>query len=580
MSAFSFWKTLGSHFYMDDYAFITLARYTDNPWIYFVSSHFPGSQFYRPSALVLWWVTTRLEFSMTAQLVVNWVLLLSAGGLLTSLLLKLDSRRLIAYLCGFVFVIHPISVMTAGWLSNRFDLLATVGILLALIGCTGWYRQNAARYTSLLLVWLGTLLAVTSKELGYLLPIVVALLAFGYGKGNLVRRLLTAPWLSTLAIACAAMAIRVYLLQGSERALLAADGAVLRLGRGAVNWLQHLPYYFSFTPMKPTWGFSVLAIVFLVICIATATQKARRRSLPLSRSHLVSLFSGILIVLLAMLIQTPITSLVTLHMPNTGPFDDTFYYAARFYYLAIIGVLIGLAGVLNLFVEASRLPSTERPLCRSLGTAATGLVLVIVLGHWMLASRDQGSILTAFTAAENKQIAVAAAQAVDNLDGIDPEAPCRLYFLGTTQYAEKFWHYSDSTVKALVTNARGHGISHCLIATERTPWYNIHRSSDAKQLQVSRSGPFRPICEDGQPKGLQTLGSATVQYLSFGESGSALVATDGDTVFQYDADSGTFRNITDAVKSGETSVKIALVSFSVECLPDVKFPPAAALLYL
>ncbi|SDU35206.1 hypothetical protein [Halopseudomonas salegens] len=567
MSAFSFWTTLGSFFYLDDYAFITLARYTDNPWVYFTSSHFPGSYFYRPSVFVLWWLTTRLEFSMTAHLMVNWLLLLSAGGLLTSLLLKLGSRRLIACACGLLFVIHPITVMTAGWLSNRFDLLATVGILLALLGCTGWYRQDATRRTSLLLAGLGTALAVTSKELGYLVPVVVTLLALGYGKGNLLRRLLTAPWLLTLAIACAALGMRLYLLQGAESGLLAVDGAVLQLIRGASNWLQHLPYYVGFSPAQPGWGAGLLALAVLISCVTLAIQLGRQKKPHLSRSHLVSLFSGILIVLLAMLIQTPITSWVTLHAPNTGPFDDTFYYAARFYYLAIAGVLIGLAGLLNLLIEAAPSTSREHTRRHPLGTAALGLLLIVLCGHWALASREQGMILTAFTAADDKRIALAAARAVDNLTEIDSETPCRLYFIGTEQFTDKFWHYSDNTIKALVTNAQAHAISHCLIATERTPWYNIHSASDAEQLQVPRSGPFRPICKDGQPLGLQTVGSALVQYLSFGENGSELVASDGDIVFEYDADSGNFRNITDAVKAGETGVQLLWSRFPANACP-------------
>src|SRR5215211_7390844 len=210
LSLWSFWPALHGYYYLDDFAFVTIARYTDHPLAYYLSQHFPGGFFYRPSGMLLWWLTVAADMSPAAQYAINWVLLGCAAVLLAQLLRTLGLSSRFALGAALVFAVHPIAVTTAGWLSNRFDLLVAIGLLVALIGSTKWSSTNGVG--ALVLTALGTLLAVTAKELGF----ITALAVLASMRGNPIKRIVALPFVISAALTGAAFLVRRTLLPGTD----------------------------------------------------------------------------------------------------------------------------------------------------------------------------------------------------------------------------------------------------------------------------------------------------------------------------------------------------------------------------
>ncbi|HYE96894.1 MAG TPA: tetratricopeptide repeat protein [Rubricoccaceae bacterium] len=132
-----------------------------------------GSNYWRP-AFVLWLVLNHGLFGLDP---VGWHLTnLLLHGLVTALAfgflrrLRLDVR--VAASIALLFAVHPVHVESVAWVSGSPDLLLGVGVLGALWAVLGalerprWWRWAAAGGAGVL--------AVTSKEVGVVLPVLVA----------------------------------------------------------------------------------------------------------------------------------------------------------------------------------------------------------------------------------------------------------------------------------------------------------------------------------------------------------------------------------------------------------------------
>jgi hypothetical protein len=86
--------------------------------------------------------------------------------LVTLLANRLGASRLVSFLAGALFVLHGTHLEAAVWIAGRFDLLATMFTLLALL--------LAGRNTSVALAF--TLAALWSKEAAFVLPALVTVL--------------------------------------------------------------------------------------------------------------------------------------------------------------------------------------------------------------------------------------------------------------------------------------------------------------------------------------------------------------------------------------------------------------------
>jgi hypothetical protein len=528
LSLMTYWPMLDAYYFLDDFAFITLSRYTDQPLLYYVTSHFPGSLFYRPTGMLLWWLTVALELPVRGQFVVNWVLLAAAGLLLAQLLRSLGIRTGLALASSLLFLLHPISVMTASWLSNRFDLLMVIGLLVALIGAERCYRSGAR--SSLLLVGAGTLLAATSKELGFMIP----LLLWTQARGGFWQRCGSAPWLLAAAIVLPVFAIRQMVIGGGDHVLY-PQGILTALTAGVSIWWRQLPN-FLYLNGTVLWGMG--------LCLAVAVLVAlyHRRA----TNGGVAIGVGFAIVTMAMVMQSPTVSLSAITLPDPKQFDGGAYFAARFYYLALIGLLIASAGAVEclwvLIRPESRLPWRH-------GAILLGTSFVITTSiHWHTHTGALARLWTTESSSIRASLEAAAAATSDAAVSDD----CHLYFIGQATQAPVFWAYFDAAVKALVPREEAMRLGSCFIATEHTSWFHTLYGEG----HIEPNGMLRPICTFGNILPAQRLGPITFHYLAFPAEGAPLALSPTDHVFLHNARTARFDEITEQVASGAVPVTL------------------------
>lgn len=559
LSLAAFWPILKAHYFLDDYAFVAIARNTDHPLAYFVSSHFPGGVFYRPSAMLAWWVTIAGEFGTRAQFFSDWVLLVLAALLLGWVLRINQVGRPIAFAAAALFAVHPIGITTAAWLSNRFDLLATIGLLLALAGASRW-RQTGGTF-ALLLTGLGTVVAITAKELGFITPIIV----WSAVSGNPIRRVLSAPVLVSGTLAAALFVLRGALLPGTQR-ILYPRGILGAIQDGAALWLKYFPDFVIFhADAAPPLILGIAAITFATLMAAAFVVWRHRRNSDraIGADPWPAVLAGLSILAATMLIQSPTLSFSTLGHPTATAFDGFPFFAARFYYLSWVGLILIIASLASAVWNfrsgttgaASKGGSVVSRPWLATGFAVLGLALAL---HWVWQSRLQGRLWKAFSTGTNREFVLTATQAVEDLGDIADRASgtCHYYLLGTIEIMPTFWAFSDAIVKSKVSPAAASRLRNCYISTERTPWYYvIHEKDPANPVKVAR-GAQQQICFAGQPLAFQTFDSVSLHFLAYPIAGAKLQVGPGERVLKYDAARGVFDEVTAAVAKGELEVKL------------------------
>jgi hypothetical protein len=580
-SLWAFWPTLGAYYFLDDYAFVAISRYTDHPLYFYLSEHFPGGFFYRPSGMLLWWLTAAGDLTPQAQFALNWLLLGCASVLLGHLLSKMGLRRGVAVGASLVFALHPIAVTTAGWLSNRFDLVMTIGFLLALIGTVEFERNR--RVAPLLVIGFGTLLAVTSKELGFVTPIGILALA----GGRPWKRIVTPPVLISGVLAAGVFVVRSLLLPGTER-ILYPNGMFDAAGRGTVAWTRSLADFLVFVPDRPGTGLAVGALAGIAIFALAAFVALRLRNQRggdrLGDSLATrAIVLGTAVFVAAALVQSPTVARSTFAMPTTTAFSGEAFFAGRFYYLALIGLLIAVAGIATALPGDARVaapssvristPAGTRHRGGTVASVLGGVLFALLLGYWGWQSRVQGKLWAAEASGTNRAIAEAAAAAVRAV-AIDSASagPCRIYLLETIDAAPRFWPFSDTIVKAVLPEPDAQRLASCLISTARTPWYHVVRATADRRNATAPVAPFQPICLFGKPFPSLSFDSVEMRYLAYPRTGERLVVAPGDRVFRFDRQARNFDDVTTRVAIGDLVVGLQRSRSAINACPDAPPP--------
>ncbi|WP_183105512.1 hypothetical protein [Mitsuaria sp. WAJ17] len=136
-----------------------------------------GTSYMRPLVLLSWWV----EFHLFGQIPslshgVNVAILILNVLLLRSIarcVLDGQGEALPAFwatMAALCYAVHPALIESSAWVSGRFDLLATAGILGSTRAFLAYRRPTAVRVAGVLL---GTLTALASKELGVVTPAIL-----------------------------------------------------------------------------------------------------------------------------------------------------------------------------------------------------------------------------------------------------------------------------------------------------------------------------------------------------------------------------------------------------------------------
>lgn len=503
-------------------------RLLHEPWRMFVHDHFPGSMYFRPLGLFVWWlVAAAADDAARPQYALNLALHLGCVVALHALLQRLRPDMLLNAAWAALYAVHPLAIGTALWLADRFDLLTTLFSLLALRAAFAYAERPRPAYLAGLLGAL--LLALLSKELGVVGAAAVftavaltprAKLGFNQRVGALAAiTALTLGWLAYRHAMLPAL--------GDASAHLPVPAA---FAVGFSNWLHAGAVFLFDDPRAPRW-----AVVFVACAVAmwalAATVVFRYRQ-PAARRLYVGA-ALLVLILLPGLVQAPVAYN---HLAGTLGSDTFFFHLvvpSRFFQLSLAGLVCGLALIT---APACEVAATIAP-----RLAATGIVFALValtpLSHRIAHDYASGT-------RKDERAYEAAEVALDRVE--IPAHACQIYFLGASALWG-FGGYSDPIVKGLA--AQPERLAHCLIATERPPYAYFVRAGSVHDYR-----PLHPLEVAGKRFPVLEIGDAQALYFTMGEDFRDTLPA-GAIFLEYR--NGVFVDVSAAVRSGERKIDFA-----------------------
>jgi len=177
-TAMAFWPNLGSPFVYDDYTHIMQTSHAS--WRILADAYqpVPGGHglFFRPVGFISYW----LDYQWAGSHAIRWHLWSLAAHTANTCLVyllvgRLGVRRVAALVAALLFAFHGSRAETVAWPDARFDLLATLFALCALLAVLAYCRTGRRQLYAPLAVCAA--LAVYTKESAFCLPLLpVALL--------------------------------------------------------------------------------------------------------------------------------------------------------------------------------------------------------------------------------------------------------------------------------------------------------------------------------------------------------------------------------------------------------------------
>lgn len=534
-----FWPGLDSFLVRDDFAQIAYARLLGSPWVLFIHDHFiPAGAFFRPLGFAVLWVSTAVAGTHVAgHYAIALVLHLMVSMALLGVLRRTAAPHMVAVLLALLFALHPLAIGTSLWLSDRFDLLAALFMLLALRMAWDFRVHPGPWKLSMLLACV--VLAMLAKETGLVIVVPVSLLWLAVDGW---RPRLLVSWRALLAVW---MLVPLYLiwrawvlggLGGGDD--IGAQAPIHLLLAGAAAWLGHLPGYLLLWPRLALWqkGVAVLAVLVLMV-----TWLVARRHGGTSRPGSAWRLAGLALFVLPAAVQAPIAAISAAALTvDMSPIDAAMQ--ARFYYIAMCGLVILMAGAL------------DRPLSGvAKGARVAALATLVAIGafsaHRLAAdySRQSQAI---------RPLADAAIQAMAELDV--PRGACQIYFLDTEQPPEwGLYAPLDSIVKALTPDLGR--IDHCLVQTESAPYFHLLRRGALDNLSVT---PLSSITGEAFNVPEFAVGDMAVVALNLHPGIDARQLQGASFLVWQD---GVFRDVTRAVHAGERTVRFQCIRSPEQC---------------
>jgi hypothetical protein len=473
----------------DDYFQLAFVRMLDSPWPLFVHDHFPvpGSVF-RPLGFASMWLGERLFGSDYATHAWSDLALHAGVSIALFALLRRETvSRVPAMLATLCFASHPLAIGTALWWSARFDLLATLFVLLALnAACAYRQRPDIAR---LVAAMIAALAAMLSKEIGLIGVAAIVLLWLRWAWIAPQQRSV-ALRASGLMLGCALVYLvwRALVLGTASSGLIGALPLGEAIAKGVGDWLRQAPGYLSFWSRAGSASHVLLCVVLGSIAIALV---ARGRAL---RWRIDLLLCGTCLLLLPALLQAPVAAL------NAQPLSADFSaieaaMQSRLYYLGLAGSVMLLAVLLERIAEVrSVLPRVAVFSVLALAIAACAFVV-----HMEARQFAERSTRIA-------EVAHAAVAAVDALDL--PPTACHVVFLGVQPAPEWSEYVSmDSVIKALDPDLAR--VAHCWFHAEYVTYFHLMPAS----VEAADAEPWHPLTSSGAAVPWLRVGNVGIAYM-------------------------------------------------------------------
>lgn len=523
---------LRAYFVLDDFTLLALARLLHEPLLAFTHDHFPGSLFFRPLGIFVWWLTTAaFDNAPRGHYAVNLALHLGCVLALYALLQRLRRNAPLNVVWTAVYAVHPLAIGTALWLSDRFDLIATTFSLLALNFAVRYRRQSWPPDLAAVLVCL--LVAFAGKEIAIVGALAAAtLLALPDADGRLRLRQRVAAAAAVLALTAGWLVWRHALLTNPQDLLLQPGELITTLRNGIGLWLRIGFEYLVLDPRQAVWMRVVVSAGLVLLGGAIVARVRDRTAKPFAWGLGVALF---VLVFLPAPTQAPVIAVST---SDLGA--QTFWFdligESRLYHLSLAGAL---AALMLLTTPRGAAPA----LVRSERIALAGLAPIIAVSA--IASH---AIAHDYASRTRAQIAPLQAAHAAIAQLALPAHACQVYLLETTP----LWGFDglvDPIIKASATAAGAQRLEHCLVMTERTSWGNFVRSGS---IGPDDYRPQRPLHYRGKPVPWLELDGFEAAYLDLGADIDAR-AIDGAYFLEYR--DGRFVDVTAAVHDGTRPVR-------------------------
>jgi len=530
-----FYPALSSYFFADDFGFLAISRYIHNPLTFFNNDHFPGSFYYRPFGMLSWWLSYKLfGIQYVLHNLVNMLIHIGNAYVLFRIFGLVRANMKLNILLALLFLVHPLTISTSMWLSDRFDLLATWFILLTIY----WflrYRLEGARaaYFSALAV---CMLASLSKEIAYFTPLLVTIVSW-YIYPNAIRTWRIklseiAPFYGAVFLVFGA---RFVLLRGTEKLLLGEDSLFTVLMGGVWRWLCLLPNFYTFYTDFAQWNV-VVGILLLVAIFILAGLSLRALSRPREISWSMAML-GLTIILVPAILQAPVT-FISLVYHSSGGFDLSNLVNSRFYYLSFVGFLLLAQQLLTVACSVFINPDTNLVVAR----LVYFLLSIQVMAYGTL-SHSLGHGWSKLTNGQTRNVIEQASLALEPLSL--PQKGCKLYILNTPD-SRYFREFSDSIIKAIAPQQSQ--MIHCLVLTERSPWFQLMSREDMKTMQAA---PLRDAIVAGQPIAPTLIDGLAFIYLNVPDSPE--IALDPNAMF-IEFDGQKYVDVSQQMRSGSKRV--------------------------
>ena len=545
-----YWPALRSRFVLDDFFLYAIALHTGNPLSLFLHSHFPGSFFYRPLGMSLWWLSAALFGNAPRpHYVLNLALHIGVALALWRVLVVCTQARLPALLCALAFALQPIAIGTSLWLADRFDLLAALFVLLAV--AASWNYANGGRRTALIATFVFASLAALTKEIGFsaFVPIVL-----------IWARPLSAPaasfWTRERRAACCLAALAALLLiwrglligNAGTQAMLGNTPLWQEILEGLQKWsVDIFAYELGVGHLRNAARMveSICALLLVGFFVAGVVRERVRRH------EWIALCASAGFVFATIVLQAPVLRATPL---PAGGFSAAQVTAidARLLYLSLSGVML-FVGVL--WSIAARAFAERRWAPRAAAVAALCCVAIWAVDAHGLARGYRRESLPQAKLAETALAAVVRNPAIGE--------HCQVYFLGMEKSLGSSDEFAfsmqiDAAIKALASPSQSY-LQTCRFQTDRTPWFYVAKRGS---LTINNVAPMEPVYIDGHVAPWLEYGDVEIAYLNL----QAYVDPKSMTSAHFlEYANDTFADVTADVLAGRIEVKFRCGRRASQC---------------
>ncbi|QBB71346.1 hypothetical protein ELE36_13840 [Pseudolysobacter antarcticus] len=549
ITALVYWPALRSYFVFDDFTLVTYSRLLRNPLLPFVQEHFPGSPYFRPLGMALWWLSVQcFGNAIKPQYAINLLLHIAVTLVLWRLLRTLTSHRLLAWLVALLFAVHPIAIGTSLWLADRFDLL---GALFGFAALRAAYRyRSAAKLRYLLLTLMLLLLALAAKETSLVMIGAIGIVwiwpradSQRYWSGEVRASALL------LAVGIGWFGWRAWMVGFSPSGSLVSDAPLLQvIANGAMRWGEDFLRYLVAWARLPLVAQIVFTVAALVV-IAASIKAATHTRLVLRSEFTLKIVSALILIVLAALIQAPMALVWPQQIAASLDAKFTAVHS-RLFYFSLAGAAILAAVLLDRLIGTD--PGAVKVRMRMF--CAGGAMLIAL--SWGFASHQLAHDYRRDSRAL-QPLAEAATLAVEQ--ATLPTQHCQIYLLNIgPEWGLAFKSIADEVVKALLRDISR--AQHCLIQSEYTPWLHLLAQTSVTPASVA---PMLPIYRNGLQVPWLDIGGVQVAYLNLFPSTDARELRDA-LFFSYRQ--GHFEDISAAVRAGEYVVHFTCARSGRQCV--------------